>query len=182
MSYPLASPGSWFATQVWSGRELMCAARLRLRGYTAFVPCYQERRRWSDRVKTLEKPLFAGYVFCCVGGDTFDKIVTTPDVIRIVGDGGGPIPIPAEEIEALQRVAATGLSATPAPYIEVGDRIRIDIGPLRGTEGIVLRTQSINRLFVSISLLRRSVSVELDPSWVSVTPETLVAAATKSSY
>lgn len=54
----------WFAVQVWSGREHLSARHLAQRGYDVFLPCSRERRRWSDRIKVVERALFAGYVFC----------------------------------------------------------------------------------------------------------------------
>jgi transcription termination/antitermination protein NusG len=167
------SVNHWFAVQVWSGREQRCAAQLRLRGYEVFLPTCCEHRRWSDRVKKIERAVFAGYVFCRLNGDAAGKLVTTPGIIRIVGDGRGPLPIPTHEIETIQRIVTTGLAATPWPYVQVGQRVRIDIGPLRDIEGLVLRTSQGQRLLVSITLLQRSVAVEIDADWVSIPPEAL---------
>jgi transcription antitermination factor NusG len=157
----------WWAVQVWAGREQRSAEQLRARGYEIFLPCYQERRRWSDRVKTIERALFAGYVFCRIVSPVAAKIVTTPGVIRIVGDGSGPLAVRSDEIEAIQRIVATQRSAEPWPYVQVGEYVRIEAGPLRGTEGIVQKVSNRYRLVVSVSLLQRSVSVEVDPEWVT---------------
>jgi transcription antitermination factor NusG len=145
-----------------------------MRGYEIFLPCYQERRRWSDRVRVNVRALFAGYVFCRVSTDAVGKIVTTPGVIRIVGDGTRAIAVPADEIEAVRRIVDAGLPSEPWPFPLAGQRVRIDIGPLSGTEGVVVRVKNRTRLVVSISLLQRSVAVELDADWVSIPPEELV--------
>jgi transcription antitermination factor NusG len=168
MLYSHETLNQWFAAQVWSGRERICASHLRERGYEVFLPCYAERRRWSDRIKTIERALFGGYVFCRTCVTTVGKIITTPGVIRVVNDGQRPLPIPADEIEAIQRITATGLAAKPWPFVQEGQRVRIDVGPLEGTEGLILRTKTDNRLIVSIPLLQRSVGVEIDADWVSV--------------
>jgi transcription antitermination factor NusG len=170
MSYSNESLHQWFAAQVWSGRERLCASHLRAHGYEVFLPCYTERRRWSDRVKTVERALFDGYVFCRLGAGAFGKVITTPGVIRIVGDGRQPLPIPTDEIEAIQRIVAADLPARPWPFLQEGQDVRIEVGPLRGTQGRILRTKTDNRLIVSIALLGRSVSVELEANWVSVSP------------
>ena len=133
-----------------------------------FLPCYLEQRRWSDRVKRVVHPLFAGYVFCRVSGDVVAKVVTTPGVIRIVGDGRRAMPVPADEIEAIQRIVSADLPSEPWPFLETGQRVRLDVGPLRGMEGIVVRSTNGQRVIVSISLLRQSVAVEVDAEWVSV--------------
>ena len=157
----------WFAVQVWTGREQPCAMHLRARGYEVFLPCYQERRRWSDRVKRIERALFAGYVFCRITPAVAAKLVTTPGVLRIVGDSHGPLPIRTEEIEAIQRIVETGRATEPWPYLQIGECVRIETGPLRGTEGVVLRVHNQHRLIVSVSLLQRSVAVEINPEWVT---------------
>jgi transcription antitermination factor NusG len=77
------------------------------------------------------------------------------------------LPIRAEEIEAIQRIVETGRATEPWPFLQVGEQVRIETGPLRGTEGVVLRVQNQHRLIVSVSLLQRSVAVEINPEWVS---------------
>jgi transcription antitermination factor NusG len=157
----------WFALQVWTGRERPCAAQLRARGYDVFLPCYCERRRWSDRVKCVERAMFAGYLFCRITPIVAAKIVTTPGVIRILGDSDGPLPVRADEIEAIQRIVGTDRQTQPWPFLHVGERIRLESGPLSGTEGIIVRMKAQHRLVVSVSLLQRSVAVEIDETWVT---------------
>jgi transcription antitermination factor NusG len=158
---------------VWAGREHLSAQHLRQRGYEIFLPCYRDHRRWSDRVKTIERALFAGYVFCRLQMPAVAKIVTAPGVIRIVGDREGPVPVPAPEIEALQRIVATRLAAEPWEMVDVGQRVRVEVGPLRGMEGVVLMVKNRHRLVVSIPLLQRAVAVEMEPDWISVPPAAL---------
>lgn len=158
----------WFATQVRVGREHVCARHLHARGYEVFLPCHTEYRRWSDRVKEAVHPLFAGYVFCRASFHVVGKIVTTPGVVRIVGDGTRALPVSAEEIDAIQRIVTAGIRPEPWPYLRTGQHVRIDVGPLRGTEGIFVASRQGGRVVVSISLLCRSVAVEVDARWVHV--------------
>src|SRR5213592_3708640 len=83
----------WFAAQVWVGRERQCEKHLAARGYEVFLPRYRDRRRWSDRVTTVDRALFPGYLFCRMSLEVFGKVVTPPGLIRIVGDGRQPIPV-----------------------------------------------------------------------------------------
>jgi len=156
----------WFAAQVWPGRERVCAAHLSVRGYEVFLPCYRERRQWSDRMKTVERALFAGYVFCRLSGEVFAKVVTTPGVIRIVGDGRRPLPVAGDEIEALQSMTASKLAYEPSELLEAGQRVRVIAGPLADCEGLVVRSKGRHRLVITVSLLRRSVAVEINPDWL----------------
>ena len=161
-----ASPSSWLAIQVWTGREQLSARHLVQRGYDVFLPTHAERRRWSDRVKTVARPLFAGYVFCRAQHGAVATILGAAGVIRIVGDGGGPIPVPAAEIETIQRLVAARVEVEPWPFLHAGDRVRIEAGPLSGAEGIVLAAGKRQCFIVSVTLLRRSIAVELDGAWL----------------
>jgi transcription antitermination factor NusG len=152
----------WFALQVRTGREQLCAKQLQARGYGVFLPCYEEQRRWSDRVKRVQSPLFAGYIFCRVEDEVLGHLVTTPGVIRIVGDGTRPLPIDAEEIDAIRRIVDSGAEVEPWEFVQAGQRVRVMDGPLRDTEGIVLRVKNRHRLVISVSVLQRSVAVEID--------------------
>jgi len=164
----LESTGDWFAAQVWSGREEISANHLRSRGYDIFLPRYRQYRRWSDRVKKVDRVLFPGYLFCRLHRDVLGKVLTAPGVIRIVGDSERPWSIPPEEIDAILRVVDTGLAAEPWPFPLAGKRVRIATGPLQDIEGVVLSTKGGHRLIISISLLRRSVAVEIEADCVSV--------------
>jgi transcription antitermination factor NusG len=144
----------------------IAAATLRGKGYEEFLPLYRSRRRWSDRFKELELPLFPGYLFCrCDVTDRLMPILTTPGVIGIVGAGKTPVPIDEEEIEAIRAILRSGLAALPWPFLTIGSRVYIERGPLAGLEGIITNADKVYRLIVSVNLLQRSVAVEIDRDW-----------------
>jgi transcription antitermination factor NusG len=122
-------------------------------------------RQWSDRIKEIEVPLFPGYIFCRMNPHNRRPVVMTPGVIQVVGIGKTPTPVDEEEIAAIQRVGKTGLPAMPWPYLQVGCVARIEDGPLRGLTGIVVKIKSGLKLVLSVSLLQRSVAVEVDRRW-----------------
>ncbi|HTU47835.1 MAG TPA: transcription termination/antitermination NusG family protein [Bryobacteraceae bacterium] len=156
----------WFAVQVWSRREHICAKHLRQRGYEVFLPCYRERRRWSDRIKIVDRALFPGYLFCRFQPFVSATIIATPEVLGIVGDGCGPLPVARQEIEAIQRIVSSNAPAEPWPLPHTGEKVRIEVGPLRGLEGVLLRAKSHHRLVVLVSLLQRAIAVEVDSNWI----------------
>jgi len=156
----------WFALQVRSQHEKTVALALRDKGYDEFLPVCQLNRRWSDRIKRLEVPLFPGYVFCRFDVEKRLPILVTPGVRFIVGIGKIPFPIDNSEIAALQSIVKSGLPAEPWPFLKVGQRVRIEQGSLEGIEGILLPPKSSSRLVVSVTLLQRSVAVEIDRDWV----------------
>jgi transcription antitermination factor NusG len=158
---------SWFALQVKPQSEHVVAMHLRHKGYDGFLPLYKSRRKWSDRIKEIEMPLFPGYVFCRTTSDVVGRAVTTPGVIRIVGNGRSPIPVEDEEISSVQKIIESSLSSMPAPYVAIGQKVCIRRGPLAGAEGTVMKTNDSYRLVVSIGLLLRSVAVEIDRNWLN---------------
>lgn len=156
----------WFAILVRTGREKTATLLLENAGYECFLPVSRGTRRWSDRTKLIEVPLFPGYLFCRMNPHNRLTVLMTPGVIQIVGVGKTPIPVEEEEIDAIQRVQTSGLSAMPWPYMQVGNVAQILEGPLRGLTGIVVKIKSGVKLVLSVSLLQRSVAVEMERSWV----------------
>jgi len=156
----------WFALRVKSRCEKMVALMARHRGFEDFLPLYQARRRWSDRVKSVELPLFPGYVFCRVNPELRLPILTIPGVLNLVGIGRIPVPIDEIEIAAIQRAAGAGLLVEPYPFLAVGQRVRLEEGPLRGLEGFLVEVRKEQRIAVSVNLLKRSVAIEIDRHWV----------------
>ena len=165
MTYP------WFALQVRYQLENIVTAHLGAKGYEWFLPMYKCRRRWSDRTKETEKPLFPGYVFCRLNPLDRLPILTTPGVSLIVGTGKTPAPIEESEIAAIQSAVKSGLPSQPWPFVHIGQRVRIEQGPLCGLEGILLDIRGHHRFVLSVTLLQRSIAVELEDAWVTPIPQ-----------
>ena len=175
MSYP------WFALQVKSRYENVVTAHLDGKGYEWFLPLYKCRRRWSDRFKEIECPLFPGYVFCRL--NSFDRlpILITPGVVLIVGTGKTPVPIDETEIAAIQAAVGSGLPSQPWPFVQIGQRVRIEYGPLCGLEGVLLDFRGRHRLVLSVTLLQRSIAVQVEDAWVTPIPQQARAYAGSAS-
>jgi transcription antitermination factor NusG len=152
----------WFGIRVRTRKEAFSSAALGCRGFQCFSPTYTVRRRWSDRVKEIPEALFPGYVFCRLNIQHRVSVLSAPGVIEIVGLGRTPEPIPDDEIQAIQQAVELCNTTRPWPYVSVGQRVRIEAGPLTGTEGVLLKVKNSSRLILSIHLLQRSIAVELD--------------------
>jgi len=161
-------PGSlsWFALRVKSRTEKVVSTIARNKGFEEFLPLYKSRRRWSDRFQSVELPLFPGYVFCRLNPEFRLPILTIPGVMGFVGIGRIPVAIDEAEISAIQSAICAGLLAEPYPFLEVGQRVRLAEGPLAGLEGLLVEVRKQQRLVVSVSMLKRSVAVEIDRNWV----------------
>ena len=162
------SDGSlWFAIQVKSTHEKRVTSLLLYQKYECFLPFYTSRRRWSDRIKRVELPLFPGYVFARFTSAGRIPILKTPSVISIVGIGAIPAPIDECEIAAIQRAVASGFGLSPHPFLQIGQRVRINGGSLYGLEGLIADVRKRDRLILSVTMLQRSVAVEIDSVWAT---------------
>jgi transcription antitermination factor NusG len=162
----------WFALRVKSRCEKTVAMMAQGKCIETFLPAYQCRRRWSDRDKLIEYPLFPGYIFCRLDPNQRLRLLTIPGVVHFVGIGKTPVPIDDIEIAALQAAMQSGLQAEPWPFLEVGQRVRLEDGPLTGIEGIFMGDAKKERIVVSITLLRRSVAIAIERHWVKPVNET----------
>lgn len=156
------SPDPWFALLVRNRFEKIAALSLAGKGYSVFLPLVKSQRRWSDRESLLDVPLFPGYLFCRLDPQNRLPVLTTHGVLQIVGCGKVPAPVSETEIESLQRIVSSPLGYSPCSYLTAGQAIRLTRGPLAGLDGIFVKTQKQCRLVVSVSLLQRSVAVEVD--------------------
>jgi len=156
----------WFAVRVQPQHEKTVARGLDNTGLETFLPLYRTRRMWSDRLKELDLPLFPGYVFAHLAFCRRIAVLRTPGVLCIVSFGSRPAPVSDQEITTLKGMVASGLPLQPWPYLGVGQWVRIERGPLRDIEGILIQVKGAWRVVVSINLLRRSVAAEVDRSAV----------------
>lgn len=152
----------WFAVTVKPNHEKAAAQSLECKGWEVFLPLCRARRRWSDRVKELELPLFAGYVFCRFLRPDKAGVLATPAVTSVVGFGSRPAAVPDVEIDSVRSLVASGLPLSPWPFLRVGERIRIEAGPLAGVEGTLTQLKDAWRVVVSVELLQRSVAAEVE--------------------
>jgi len=95
----------------------------------------------------------------------------TPGVNFVVGVGKTPIAVDPQEISSVRHVMMSGLATQPWPYLKAGEMVEVQTGPLEGLKGIIVRTKGQERLVVMVTLLMRSVSVEIDRRWVKPVSE-----------
>jgi len=157
----------WFALQVRAKHEKGVAEYLCGNGFESFLPLYECRKRWSDRIKVVDTPLFPGYLFCRLNPHNRLPILKTPGVIQIVGSNRVPVAVDKKEIQAIQTLVTSGVPNKPWPYLKVGNHARIESGPLRGLEGVLVQFKGNHRLVLSVTLLQRSVAVEIDSAFVT---------------
>jgi transcription antitermination factor NusG len=152
----------WYAAYTSANHERRVAQQVERRSLECFLPLYESVRRWKDRRVRLELPLFPGYVFVRMALRDRLRVLQIPGVARLVGFDGHPAPVPNEDIEAIRACLAGRHPIEPHCYVQRGQRVLVLSGPLAGLTGIVVRQKKRTRFVISLDLLMRSVSVELD--------------------
>jgi len=156
----------WYALAVKPQHEFRVFRGLEALGEVeGFLPSFKDKRIWSDRVKVLDAPLFPGYVFARLEYPAQRvPVLRVAGVRALVGSSGAPTPLEDEEINTIQILVNSTFPVRPWPFLRAGQRVRVEHGPLRGVEGIILEQKDEWRMVVSVELLQRSVSVLLDRS------------------
>lgn len=153
---------AWYAVWTRSRHEQVVREQLEGKGLEVFLPTVTRWSRWKDRKKQIAWPLFPGYCFA-----RFDPLVRLPvlkcsGVVSIVSFDGEPAPIPDHEIAGIRRLVESDLIYDPCPFIREGMMVEVVHGPLRGVVGRLVRKGSRARLVLSVELIGRAVSVEVD--------------------
>jgi transcription antitermination factor NusG len=160
----------WFAIRTKSNREIPVSKALQSKGYEVLCPRYAARpARIGDAPSRQSRSLFPGYLFCRFDVLVRMPILTIPGVIGVVSNGHIPIPLDDDEVESLKVLVNSKLPIGPHSFLQAGDRVRVSHGPLAGANGYIVRSDS-ERLVVSITLLQRSVAVELARDWLDASP------------
>jgi transcription antitermination factor NusG len=141
----------WYVAHTSANREKRVTEQLLQRSVEHFLPLYESMRRWKDRRMKLQLR---------------DRltVLQVPGVAQLISFNGKPAALPDKEIEALRAGLATQLRVEPHPYLTVGRRVRVKSGPLEGAEGILIRKKNAYRVVLSLDLIQRSASVEVDAS------------------
>jgi transcription antitermination factor NusG len=152
----------WYAAYTNARHEKRVTEYLGGRSVECYLPLYKSVRRWQDRRKEVELPLFPGYVFVRIAYRSRLQVLTAPGVVQIVSFDGKPAAIREVEIQALRHGLSSATGFEPHPYLKVGRRVRVRSGPLSGMEGILTRRKDGFRLVLSIELIMRSVAAEVE--------------------
>jgi transcription antitermination factor NusG len=155
----------WYALNVRARQEHMVSSHLMHMGQEQFLPVQSLSSNKAGR--EIKRALFPGYVFCRIDWNAGPKLYKIPGIIKVVGAGRTPIPIPEAEIDAVRKIVDSGIAVECLPLV-VGSNSMVVVhgGPLQGIKGMVVGEYSPQSLIVSVPLLRRSLAVVLDRSWL----------------
>lgn len=157
----------WNALHTRYQHERQVEAMLSAKGFETFLPTFDTFHKWKDRTKRISEALFPGYLFIAGVTERRLQVMTTPGVCAIVSVAGIPATIPEHEIEAIRKCVSDAGKVEPHPYLQGGDVVRVQHGPLSGVEGILVRRKDSYRLVVSVEILGRAAAVEIDAACVT---------------
>lgn len=152
----------WYAAYTCANHEKRVAAELEARAVEHFLPLYSSVRRWRDRRVRLDLPLFPCYVFLRLALRDKLRVLQIPSLVRLVGFTGQPVTVSDDEMDALRTGLTRRINAEPHPYLTAGRRVHVINGPLQGLEGVIVHRKNGSRLVISLHLIMRSISVEID--------------------
>jgi len=155
---------SWYAVQTRARHERVVVQRFQEKGLATFLPTYTEMRRWSDRWKSVELPLFSCYVFVKMMATNEDRlrVLCTDSVFDFVGTPRYGTPIPDDQVEAVRRIVTERMNWETFPFLKIGQRVRIRSGSLAGVEGILVSRQGKRSVVVSVDAIQRSLAVRVE--------------------
>jgi len=139
--------------------------RLEERSVDCYLPLVESWSKRRDRRKRIHTPLFPGYVFVHSVLDNYSHvhILKTPGALTLIRNSEGALPIPDFQIDNLKTLIESSAPLSPHAYLNRGDWVQVIRGPMAGCCGILLRhNPKKGRLVVSVDIIQRSVSVELD--------------------
>jgi transcription antitermination factor NusG len=157
---------AWYALAVKHQHENAVVSGLRDTGFEALLPLYKSLRKWSDRTKHIDAPVFPGYLFAHFPYDDRVRVLGIPAVRSIVSFNGKPAALTPAELAGIRAAVESKLPLRPWPFLKPGDLVRIDRGPLKGLDGTLVQEKDCLRFVIRVEILQRSVAVEVSPEMI----------------
>lgn len=166
---------TWYVLHTRSRFENVVNEGLDKKDLEVFLPKIQVRSKRKDRKAMIRVPLFPGYLFVksTLTPQEHLDILKTVGAVRLIGNTGGPVPVPDETIESLKIMIAGPNAVETGSRFKKGDRVIVVAGPLVGVTGQFVRYRGRGRVIVSIKALGQYAGVEVSEDDVEILPAIL---------
>ena len=151
---------SWHVLHVLSNHEKRVVQHLEVRSLEHYLPLYSQRVKWTDRTVVAERPLFSGYVFVRFSPQSRVAVISTPGVLRLLGDHESDL-VPDEDLAKIRSGLAIGMPLRPHPGITLGTRVRVCAGVFAGVEGYVTELRKQCRVVITLAAVQQCFSLEV---------------------
>jgi transcription termination/antitermination protein NusG len=152
----------WYVLHTKCHHEKTAALRLEGKGFEPFVPLRPIVRKWKDRKKKIEFPIFPGYLFVKMPLVKKTAVLQTPGIVRIVGQGGRAEEVREDQIFALKTIVQEAFEYDPYPYLVPGIEVEVIRGPLKNVRGVLEEKRSKHRLIINLEMINNCVATEID--------------------
>lgn len=151
----------WYALYTKSRHEKYIEKRLKEKNIDCFLPLKSVQRKWKDRKKTVDFPLFSGYLFTKIPLTDKNIVLDIKGAVCLVGNPQ-PVAIPDEQIESVKIFMNNNIAFDPYPELQKGTEITVKNGPLKGVSGVLVEKKTSYRLVVNLAIINQSISTEID--------------------
>jgi len=156
----------WIAVYTKPRHEKTVEKELLKKEFEVYLPLLKQRRKWSDRKKWVEFPLFRSYIFVKTEIKNALFVLQTLGVVKVVKFGGEVAVIQNDSIQAIKLMIEGGYSPEATDYFVKGDPVEVKDGPLKGLVGEVIRVDNHDRLLVRVDAIQHSVSVQINRAFL----------------
>jgi transcription antitermination factor NusG len=154
----------WFVVYTRPNHEKKIALeieQLKMKSCESYLPVKRIMRKWCDRVKKIEVPLFSNYLFVKSTNENRALLFNMPGIIRFVSFEGKPVTISDGEIERIKLIETNAKSIETESYHCAGKEVTISRGAFAGITGTVIKKLNESRFVIRVPLLRQAVSVQI---------------------
>lgn len=166
-----AQTGPWFVIWAESRAEKKVEKRVTALGLSTWLPVKKERRRWSDRWREVEFPLFPGYLFARAANANWHQVLRTPGVLTVIRDGERPALLADSFVaslrDAIEREGVAPEAVTESVDYTAGDEVIVQEGALQGVRGIVREQRSGRKLVLWVAEIGRGVAFTIGSALVA---------------
>ena len=157
----------WIAVYTKPKHEKVVKKELLIKGYDVYLPLLKKRRRWSDRKKLVEFPLFKSYLFVHSKLNESIFILKTPGIVKLIKFGDKIAIVNNDVINSIKLMLNGGYNPIATDYFLKGDPVYVKDGPLKGLAGEVIRVDNVDRLIIRVEAIQHSLSIKIDRSYLS---------------
>ncbi len=153
---------NWYVLYTRPNNEKKVFNELNKRDITTFLPTKKVTRKWSDREKKIEVPLFPNYLFVKVPTRQMWLALTVNGVLQYITFDGTPVVVKETDVAMVKKLLTGGSAIRNEECCVKGDKVKVSNGPLAGLYGMVTEKKGLTRLYVELEAIQRVISVDID--------------------
>ena len=160
---------NWYVAYTYPKAEKKVEKRVREMGIDAYLPLKKVQRVWSDRVKTIEQPLFSNYIFIKTIEGNIPRLVDLHGIAKFISFGKRLAIVKEKEIEMIKKALSIGKEiCIDESSFKEGRKVMVKQGPFAGLKGALVRKQGKNRFMIEIESLSRSVGLDIPVNYLQM--------------